>query len=227
MSVLTFGFAALSCVCGMFLNLLPVFRGRQLLAKMICSVMFAVTGLLCLLQTGLTAYSGLVFGGLVFGVIGDYLIDCAENRKHLLPAALFFGIGHTLYITAFIAFCTPPLGDYAKYILMLTGVMIVAAILTVKNDQIRFRKGYRIMIVYALVLMVSFIVSFSRGIVAAVNGDTVFGVCLTAASAMFIVSDTFLAVELFGKPRLPFTKHLVNPTYFLAQTGFALSILFY
>lgn len=220
-------FSGFTCVCGMFLNLLPVFRNRQLLAKMICSAMFGITGLLCFIERGYSSYSLLILMGLVFGIAGDYVIDCRENRKYLLPSALLFGICHVLYVVAFVSVCVPPLGNYTKYILALTGVMIIASILTVRNEQIRFPKGRRVMIVYALVLLVSFIVSFSRGVAATVNGSTAFGICLAAGSVMFILSDTFLAVEIFGKPRIPFTKHLINPFYFLAQTGFALSILFF
>ena len=82
------------------------------------------------------------------------------------------------------------------------------------------------MIAYSFLLMFSFIFAVSRGVVSIIEGNKSFGICLVAAGGLFLLSDTFLAVSLYGKPKLKCNDALVAFTYFPAQALFGLSILF-
>lgn len=57
-------------------------------------------------------------------------------------------------------------------------------------------------------------------------GNTIYGAFILAASALFITSDSFLALQLFGKPHIRRPEAVVLFTYFPAQTLFALSLLY-
>lgn len=163
---------------------------------------------------------------LFFGLLGDFWLDY-KNSKYFLLGVLFFSIGHLIYLYIFIFGFTPSLVPYTKQIILGFLGLCVAAVIEVFADKIRFPKGRKIMIAYSFLLMFSFIFAVSRGVVSIINGNTAFGACLVAAGGLFLLSDTFLAVSLYGKPKLKCNDILVAYTYFPAQALFGLSILFF
>ncbi len=206
-------------------QLLPIFRKKPLHSKMLCSSLFFLTGITAAISKGFGTYSLLMIAALFFGLLGDFWLDY-KHSKYFMTGVLFFSIGHLIYLYAFILYCQPSLITYWKQILLGFLGLCVAAVLEVVIDKIRFPKGKRIMILYSFLLMFSFIFAVSRGTVSIINGETEFGACLVAAGGLFLLSDTFLAVSLYGKPKLKCNDKLVAFTYFPAQALFALSILF-
>lgn len=204
---------------------LPLFTKKPLHSKMLCSSLFFLTGITAAALTDFTAYSLLMIAALFFGLLGDFWLDY-KNSRYFMTGVLFFSIGHLIYLYTFILYCQPSLLSYRKQILLGFLGLCVAAVLEVVIDKIRFPKGRRIMILYSFLLMFSFIFAVSRGVVSIINGETEFGACLVAAGGLFLLSDTFLAVSLYGKPKLRCNDKLVAFTYFPAQALFALSILF-
>lgn len=204
---------------------LPFFKKKPLHSKMLCSSLFFLTGISAAVAKDFTSYSLLMIAALFFGLLGDFWLDYKQSR-YFMTGVLFFSIGHLIYLYTFIIHCQPSLLTYWKQILLGFLGLCVAAVLEVIIDKIRFPKGRRIMILYSFLLMFSFIFAVSRGVVSIINGNTEFGYCLVTAGGLFLLSDTFLAVSLYGKPKLKCNDKLVALTYFPAQALFALSILF-
>lgn len=206
-------------------KLLPVFKKEPLKSKMLCSALFLMTGIFAAISKGYPQYSVLIIIALFFGLLGDFWLDY-KNSRYFLVGVLFFSINHLIYLYTFIFHLQPPLSSYRKQILLGFFALCVAAVIEVIVDKIRFPKGRRIMIAYSFLLMFSFVFAVSRGVVSIIGGNTAFGICLVAAGGLFLLSDTFLAVSLYGKPRLKCSDIIVAYTYFPAQALFGLSILF-
>ena len=215
----------LTAVITVFSQFLPFFKKKPLHSKMLCSSFFLLTGISAAIISQFSTYSLLMVAALFFGLLGDFWLDY-KHSKYFMTGVLFFSIGHLIYLYTFIIHCQPSLLTYWKQILLGFLALCVAAVLEVVIDKIKFPKDRRIMILYSFLLMFSFIFAVSRGTVSIINGETVFGICLVAAGGLFLLSDTFLAVSLYGKPKLKCNDKLVALTYFPAQALFGLSILF-
>lgn len=224
--LISFVFFAATVVITVLSQLLPFFKKKPLHSKMLCSSMFLLTGIASAVCDGFSQLSLLIIASLFFGLLGDFWLDF-KKRRYFLLGVLFFSIGHLIYLYTFIFELKPSLVPYTKQIILGFLALCVAAVIEVFADKIRFPKGRRIMIAYSFLLMFSFIFAVSRGVVSIINGNTEFGACLVAAGGLFLLSDTFLAVSLYGKPKLKCNDALVAFTYFPAQALFGLSILFY
>lgn len=218
-------FCIVTTVVTVLSQLLPFFKRKPLHSKMLCSSLFFMTGISAMIENQFSVYSFLMVAALFFGLLGDFWLDYKHSR-YFMTGVLFFSVGHLIYLYTFILHCQPSLLSYWKQILLGFLGLCVAAVLEVVIDKIRFPKGKRRMILYSFLLMFSFIFAVSRGVVSIINGETEFGSCLVAAGGLFLLSDTFLAVSLYGKPKLSCNDKLVAFTYFPAQALFALSILF-
>lgn len=224
MGIISVILCAATAVITFLSQFLPFFTKKPLHSKMLCSALFLLTGLSAMIITHST-YSLLMVAALFFGFLGDFWLDY-KNSRYFMTGVLFFSVGHLIYLYTFILHCQPSLLSYWKQILLGFLGLCVAAVLEVMIDKIRFPKGKRRMILYSFLLMFSFIFAVSRGVVSIINGEMQFGACLVAAGGLFLLSDTFLAVSLYGKPKLKCNDKLVAFTYFPAQALFALSILF-
>lgn len=226
-----FVFAALAILGDFVFKRLPWLKGKPMTCKMMCSGSFVLTGICAAATSGFSVYSEFMLGGLLLGALGDFFLDYKE-RKYFITGVMFFGMGHIFYIANFLLNCEPKLlvSPYLGQMAIITAVIIVMSVVVVLLNKISFRGKNKPMALYSLVLVASFIIAFTRGMAAITLGQTAFGVCLVAASSLFIVSDSCIAIHLLGKAPLEFfhrmTGALINPTYFPAQTLFALSILF-
>lgn len=226
-----FVFAALAFLGDFVFKNLPGLRGKKMTCKMMCSGSFVLTGICAALATGFEPYGAFMVGGLLLGAVGDFFLDYKE-RQYFNTGTLFFGMGHILYIISFLfhsgadILVKPYLGQAG---LILAGIAVMSVVVVLLN-KISFRGKNKPVAVYSLVLIVSFLAAFTRGMVALTQGDTAYGICLVVASSLFLVSDTCIAIHVLGKAPLEFfrrmTGALINPTYFPAQALFALSILF-
>lgn len=227
-----FVFAAPAMLGSFVFKRLPPLRGKTLTCKMLCSGSFVLTGVCTALATGFTSYGDFLLGGLMFGALGDFFLDY-QGGKHFNTGAVFFGMGHIFYIIGFLFCCEPnimlvPAAYFRQTAVAALAIVVISAAVILLN-KISFR-GKMPVAVYSLVLIASFLAAFTRGMIALTMGDTGFGICLVAASALFIVSDICVAIHVLGKVSLKFfhrmTGAMINPTYFPAQALFALSILF-
>lgn len=223
--ILTFLLAFITCVSPFVAGMIPALKNNGLLAKMISSLLFLLTGVSAMISVGVSLYSVLIVAGLAFGVVGDFLLDY-KNSKHFFVGVLAFAINHFFYIYSYLFVCKPAEKfDYKFNALLIAGISVMS-VLILKINKIHFRKGERRIIPYCFVLLVSFILVINRGFQAFFAGNIALAVSLICAASLFITSDSALAMVKFGDPPLKSVWKIINPFYFCAQTAFALSILF-
>lgn len=186
--------------------------------------MFIITGIVAAIAHGSAdTYTFAILSALTFGMLGDFFLDWKE-RKTFFLGVLFFTIGHLIYIYTFLIHLEPALMPHWKNMLPGLIFILVAGAIQIKMDKIKFKGKYKVMILYAAILILSSVVAVSRGLLSISIGNTVFGAILSAAGVLFIISDAFLASQLFGESKVKHPEYFVALTYFPAQTLYALSI---
>ena len=226
MKILLFILVVLSFFMPVAVNkkLFPKLNGLQ--TKMLCAFMYILVGLGAIFSlTGDIKYSLFLFCALIFGFLGDFFLSW-RNEKYFLFGVLFFGIGHIIYILTFILIGSGALKEKFFIPVIITAFLAVVLILVIKLAKIKLKREQKPLLLYGLILCLSFASGAVRGVFALMSGDIFFGLCLLAGSTLFIISDVFLAVGMLGI-RLPkIFNHAVSYTYFPAQTILALSIFF-
>lgn len=221
---LSYSFAVLTVIMTLLYQFSPIFRKRLLISKMLSSASFMLTGICAAaVQTG--AYAYCMLAALFLCFIGDFFLD--YKPKTFLIGVAFFSLGHVTYISTFLNVCTPSLMPNLLHMGILFLAVVIMGIVHIKMDKIKFEGKNRVMYLYSLLLIISFVVASTRGISSILSGNSHFGICLALGGAMFMVSDAFLASQLFGQPKVKRPEVGVAVTYFPAQALFALSILFY
>ena len=222
----------LSLLSALITAVLPVITQKTGLSKkygfklkMLCAVLYLVTGIFAAVSFGtVTEYSVMIFGGLVFGILGDFFLD--YKSKKLFPlGAVFFALGHIDYSITFLF-----IGEYnaVSYLWAVLGMTVaVTAVIFVFGKKKLHLKGKKKMIIfYAPILIFSFACAVVKGALALSVGSFAFGLCLIWGGSMFFASDIMIGVGKGGVKRPPFLHYAVSYTYFAAQALYALSILF-
>lgn len=225
-TVSAFVFAALTLIATILYQFARCFKKRSLQGKMLSSTMFVLTGICAAVASGsFSAYTLLLVAALIMAFFGDFFLDWKKG-KHFYVGVTFFSMCHLLYIYAFVTKVEPDFATYTKQFLIATAVLCIAAVFTVISDKIRFHGREWCMVVYSLILMASFLCAAVRGANMIIDGRNEFGICLLAGAILFIVSDTFLASQLYGQPKVKKPGIFVALTYFPAQALFALSMIY-
>ena len=226
MKILLFILVVLSFLMPVAVNkkLFPKLNGLQ--TKMLCAFMYILVGLGAIFSlTGDIKYSLFLFCALISGFLGDFFLSW-RNEKYFLSGVLFFGIGHIIYILTFILIGSGALKEKFFIPVIITAFLAVVLILVIKLVKIKLKREQKPLLLYGLILCLSFASGAVRGVFAIISGDVFFGLCLLSGSTLFIISDVFLAVGMLGI-RLPkIFNHAVSYTYFPAQTLLAVSIFF-
>lgn len=218
--------AALSALATALSWFLPACRKNYLPAKMTCSALFLLTGLLAAVaHAEVTDYSVYIIVALLFGLIGDFLLEY-KQAKYFSYGVVAFAVGHLLYIYTFARLVLPVPKPKALPVALFAAALLAIAAVMSKIDKVTFKGKDKFMLIYAAILISAFITGVIRGITSIQAGNTVYGAFIIAASALFITSDSFLALQIFGKPHIRHPEAVVLFTYFPAQTLFALSILY-
>ena len=155
----------------------------------------------------------LIFTGLIFGLVGDILLEL-ENK--FLLGMLSFLVGHVFYILGFGLLLGVP--NITIFLLCLGIVFLLFFIFLFKNLQ-RSIRSQMILYTFAITLMLSF--SFSS---LSLN-IPYFRVLLPFGASLFILSDFILAFDRFVK-NLKYRDFMVLFPYFLAQLMIALTTVF-
>lgn len=206
----------------------PKCRNNYLPSKMVNSAMFVLTAIFASLSvTTDSIYPIMITVGLVFGLIGDFLLEWKGGKLFYL-GVLSFSINHFFYLYSFIRLFNTDIMKYQKDMLIALAVIIVMGIIDIVFEKIEFKGFNKVMLIYSGILIASFIFSLFRGVSSIIDDkNTVFGILIAAAGGCFIASDTFLAAQLFGKSHFKKPEAFVLFFYFPAQTLFALSIHFF
>lgn len=225
MKCLPWIFAALSLAVSICSWFVPAFRKNYIAAKMLNCLMFVATAVAAAFVSGFDSYSVLIIAALLFGTLGDYLLEIGNGKGFYYGTAVF-ALCHLTYIANFGFVMQPDLKKHAVFIAVNSALLAVIAVGTYFFNKMNFPGKTKFMLIYGAVLMASYLTSLIRGYDLIVSENVAKGAIIIAAGVMFILSDTFLAAEKFGKPRLKNGDAYVLFLYFPAQTLYALSILF-
>lgn len=206
----------------------PKCRKNYLPSKMVNSAMFVLTAIFaCLSISTSSLYPILITVGLAFGLLGDFLLEWKKGKCFFL-GVIAFSINHFFYIYAFITQFSTDIMKYRDNMLVALAIVIALGIVDIFFEKLEFKGINRVMLIYSAILIASFLFSLFRGVSSIIDdGNKAFGILIAAAGACFIVSDTFLAAQLFGKSHFKKPEAFVLFFYFPAQTLFALSIHFF
>ncbi len=168
-------------------------------------------------------YFSLICFALMFGFCGDIFLGIKEiapifKKKLVILGTAFFLIGHVVYLIGFFKIGASTVSTV--FLPLGVGVaLIMIAVLKINADK----KFKAILTVYYALLI------FKLGASASllIKDFSITGILLTAASVLFIISDTCLGIIYFTpvkkKNGLVMTE---LSTYYPAQLLFALSVVF-
>ena len=221
----------------------------KLLSKTLASLSFVVLGLLCASFVGKTAYGTLVCLGLIFGALGDALLEmteCRPDRKNgfFLAGIAAFLLGHLMYIPAFLTAVHARVSQFVLGLILLftlrgeaisfVGFVLIGlalicwsisskVILLAKIWHADFPLGRSQWPVYLYGAIVALMAGCA--ICSAFISASVRSVLMLLGGALFLISDTFLLIRLFSPYKKWWFGMVVLATYYPAQILLALSIL--
>lgn len=203
---------------------------KSLKYKMICSALFMLSAICCLLYShNYTAFSAFMLAGLVFGLIGDLLIHYPVDKNTIATlGGASFGIGHVFYILAFssaIKRITPEekIFNYRAIIVTLCIVAVGVVIKFVK--KIKFGAFTFPVLVYAIVITTMLTTAYQLTSRINFNAEVLFTLMLGAV--LFVLSDATIALLMFGGMERNRPLKVFNiVTYFLGQILLGTSIVF-
>ncbi len=202
---------------------------EAILLKTITSALFMLLAFTCMLanqDATLIGYYGLIIMGLLFGLIGDIVLDLKILYKdNIEQSDLYthggmgsFFIGHIFYLAAIIIYFS------FSWVALLVAVAIAAFIvfLSLKVMKMNFGKFQFNVITYTLLL--TYFVTNSFAAMIDVGGAS--AILLFIGATLFLLSDLVLSMTYFdGKDSKPLI--IVNHVlYYSAQFLIALSILY-
>lgn len=224
---------------------------KAALIKGLASIFFILTAVMSSLANNLVPYSFaiLVVLGLVFGLVGDILLDLKlvypkDNDIYLYSGMASFALGHVSYLTAIYIYMTSITGALIPLTLILPlGVSILFACAAVLGGPImglNYGKFKVPSFIYAFLLSFMMFASVA-GLIVAVN--KLVWIVLLIGAILFVISDLILSQQYFTvkeevledstkvvtypKAKTPILVIINHITYYLAQFLIALSILFY
>lgn len=192
--------------------------------KMLCALMYLITGALSAFFAGASVYTLMILGALVSGALGDFFLSY-RNEKYFFFGVVFFALGHIVYSLTFLF-----AGNYKAlpYIgaLAVSAVVITAAVIAFAGAKLVLKGRKNLLLIYVPVLVSSFVCAVAGGVIAVECGNMSYGLCVISGGTLFLVSDIMIGIGKGGIKRPAFMHNAVSYTYFTAQTLFALSIYF-
>lgn len=206
-----------------------MYKDWSLKMKMITASTFVAAGLVLLLtdQRYTSAYSWLIFAGLVASFIGDYTLKFDAFGMKGLPGIISFAAAHILYISAFAV--RVPLTISTLWLLIPWAIIVLFFVwLGVKKIKINFAGTGPAVLVYAMIICVMVLLGIRTGITVAGQGalKAVQGAVLCIAVVSFMVSDCGVCMQMFGSaPDLNIGRYKLNFDRFSSVTYFGAQIL--
>jgi uncharacterized membrane protein YhhN len=199
---------------------------KALLLKTLTSVFFILAGLFGL-SAGALSSGVLVIAGLLFGLIGDVLLDLKFIEKPNADLYTYGGmgsflVGHVFYIAALLIVFGLGVGGTlisAAIALALAAVVVITTIKVMKYDYGKFLAPaavYSVLLIFFTVLSVYALIE---------KGGTA-AILFTIGSIMFLVSDVILSMTYFGGKKGKIYLITNHATYYAAQFIIALAVYF-
>jgi uncharacterized membrane protein YhhN len=200
---------------------------KALLLKTLTSVFFVLAGLFGISAGSLAAGASIVVAGLLFGLIGDVLLDLKFIDKPNADTYTYGGmgsflVGHVFYITALLWVFSLGVGGTlisAAIALALAAVVVATTIKVMKYDYGKFlvpAAVYSVLLIFFTVLSVYALIE-AGGTAAAL---------FTVGSIMFLISDMILSMTYFGGKKGRIFLVANHSTYYAAQFLIAIAIFF-
>lgn len=224
-------FAAFSVI---FCLLFCWFRSEKasissLVLKTISSVCFILCGVFATKTVGGSSFNLLIIVGLIFGLIGDIILDLKimypeQSNQYFVVGTSAFAIGHFFYFLSAVLYNINMISSHLLWnILASVGVAILltlAIIFSSKKMGLNFGKMFYIVVGYSVIL--TFMVSFSISIAIFCPMFWIFA----CGMILFFASDLVLSMQYFGGKDQKVWIWVNHVLYYLAQVMIALSILF-
>lgn len=159
-------------------------------------------------------YAGFIAAGMAAGFIGDlFMARVLPAPNRVLGGMAAFGIGHILYIVAVVTYA--PIG-WLGWLLWLGIGALLAYLVILRGEQVTLL--HRAALIYALLL------ASTAGVSTGLALQQPIFTGLAVGAALFLVSDLFIAVDLFKPGRFPFLNNLIWLTYGPGQALIVASI---
>ncbi|MDR2090983.1 MAG: lysoplasmalogenase [Clostridiales bacterium] len=200
---------------------------KALLLKTLTSVCFVLAGLFGISNGAALPAGALIVSGLLFGLIGDVLLDLKFIDKPNADMYTYGGmgsflVGHIFYITAlFLVFDLTVGGSLisAGITLVLAAAVVVTTLKVMKYDYGKFLVPaaiYSVLLIFFTVLSVYALIR--------VGGTA--AVLFTIGSVLFLLSDVILSMTYFGGKKGLVYLVTNHTTYYAAQFLIALAVCF-
>lgn len=202
--------------------------------KTIASIAFVTLGIFGAYTNGLTLVSVFMILGLIFGLLGDIVLDLKvvykeHNNPHLNAGVLCFGVGHIMYFIALTLYITNTAfitnAKIMPILLIATaiGLILTIGIMTFCAPMLKLDFGkFKIqtaLYTFALTFMTAY--AFTSAIY--LPKLFIFAVGLL----VFFISDLVLSNQYFGGKQNSKLLTIVNhATYYLGQITIAVMIYF-
>ena len=163
----------------------------------------------------------LLFFGLVSGALGDILLELfgPADKRFFIGVGAFF-LGHALYVASF--FCI----DASSAMIAILCSFPVAATLTILAARLLTFEGARRLLLLVYMFALSFMCTFAWVILIRTGNIPFF--FIAPGALLFLASDTFLGLQLFGTDKLRRHSRLLGilclATYYPAQLLIAASL---
>lgn len=202
--------------------------------KTIASIAFVLLGLLGAYKSGLTLVAVFMLLGLIFGLLGDIVLDLKvvykqDEEKHLNAGMLCFGVGHIMYFVALTLYLVNNIfvGGKRTMALMLialgVALFITSMIMMFAEPLLKLNFGkFRIqtaLYTFALTFMTAY----------AVAAGVIISKLIIFAVGLFLIfaSDLILSNQYFGgKQDNKLFIILNHAIYYLGQISIAIMIYF-
>lgn len=200
----------------------------SLTLKTISSICFVLCAMFSIKTVGSTSINLLVLIGLVFGLIGDIVLDLKimypeQSNQYFVVGTSSFAVGHFFYFLSALLYNVGTLpNNFLWNILASVGIAIlltIAIVLSSKKMGLNFGKMFSIVVAYTFIL--TFMVCFTVSIAIFSPIYWIFA----GAMIVFFASDLVLSMQYFGGRTEKVWIWINHILYYIAQAMLALSIL--
>ena len=227
----SFAFAVLSLV---FCIIFCCFRASKasvvtLALKTTSSIFFILCAVFAIYQTGASMFGLMILVGLVFGLIGDIILDIKvmypeQGNEYFIFGTCSFMIGHFFYFASALIYNIDVLPNNILWNILasLGAAIVVTAIILLSSKKMgmNFGKMKWLVAIYSVVL--TFMTAFSISIAIFSPIFWIFAVGMI----VFLLSDLVLSMQYFGGRAEKVWIYVNHILYYLAQILLAVSILF-
>ena len=186
------------------------------------SLIFVVLGFVCAQKSINTEFAKMVKIGLIFGMLGDILLNLRyvfEKKGTLifLIGILVFLTGHIFYLLALLPLCTNIL------LAFISGLGLTILILIWIFSKIEAKMTFKI---FGVFYIGAIVIMSSVALINYFSNPQTNGLIYLLGAILFTISDIVLIFNTFGKTSKFYLRVTNLLLYYLGQLAIALSLLF-